>query len=137
MRRLSRFFHSPVLSVVVTAVVTAGAMGGVALAIGGGDTYTGCLGSGGTIKHLAVGTEPLRPCRAPQVEITWNQTGPAGPARPAGAVGPQGLAGPQGATGDTGADGSSMPNGNGWSAQALGSSVTYLSVQAICASVAS
>jgi len=112
MRRLYRFFHSRVLSVVVTAVVTAGVAGGVALATGGGDTYTGCLGSGGMIKHVAVGTEPLRPCHAPQVEITWNQTGPAGPARPAGAVGAQGPAGPQGATGVDGVDGATGPQGD-------------------------
>ena len=111
MRRLYRFFHSRVLSVVVTAVVTAGVAGGVALATGGGDTYTGCLGSGGMIKHVAVGTEPLRPCHAPQVEITWNQTGPAGPARPAGAVGAQGPAGPQGATGVDGVDGADGATG--------------------------
>ena len=111
MRRLYRFFHSRVLSVVVTAVVTAGVAGGVALATGGGDTYTGCLGSGGMIKHVAVGTEPLRPCHAPQVEITWNQTGPAGPARPAGAVGAQGPAGPQGATGVDGIDGADGATG--------------------------
>ena len=251
MRRLTRFFQSRVLVAATASLLTAVALSGVALATAGsGNAYAGCLGSGGRIKNVAVGTDPRRACDAPQVEIVWNQSGPQGPSGPPGsgyqgaaglagpkgddgadgapgvpgAQGAQGAAGPAGPKGDDGADGapgvsgaqgvpgaqgaqgvpgspgaqgaqgvpgspgaqgvpglsglvvasgsitgsgtslylkvdcptgkfligggastsgsdqhlvSSMPNGNGWSAQALGTSVTYLSVQAICATVAS
>lgn len=56
-------------------------------------------------------------CPAGNSQLTWNQTGPQGPAGPTGATGPQGptgdtgATGPQGPQGDTGPQGSQGPAG--------------------------
>ena len=43
------------------------------------DVYTGCVGPGGNLIHVAVGMEPKKPCKGPFTEVTWNEAGPAGP----------------------------------------------------------
>src|SRR5262245_52543767 len=44
-------------------------------------------------------------CRADEIALAWNQSGPTGATGPTGAVGPKGATGPTGATGATGATG--------------------------------
>jgi hypothetical protein len=38
-------------------------------------TYTGCLGKG-LITNVAIGDEPMAPCKKDQTQISWSQTGP-------------------------------------------------------------
>ena len=120
MSTASRFFHSRVMAAVVGCLLATGVLGGVALATGDGDTYTGCLGTRGQIKNVTVGTDPRKPCHEPQVQISWNQTGPEGPAGAdgtagaaggTGATGQQGPAGVDGAAGSNGLDGATGPQG--------------------------
>jgi hypothetical protein len=93
--------------VVLAAVMT---MLGASLAIAGshGDVYTGCLTDGGNVHNVAIGNEPASACAGNQTQISWNETGPAGPS---GTTGPQGPAGPQGLTGPQGPSGPAGPPG--------------------------
>jgi hypothetical protein len=93
----------------------------------GGDQYTGCLNKGGQIKNVAVGDQPLKPCRSNETEISWNETGPQGLSAYgvalgegytgteadwlASLVGVQGEPGPKGDTGDQGPAGPAGPPG--------------------------
>ena len=52
-----------------------------ARAQGTADTLTGCLEKG-KLSNLAVGDQPLKPCGDDASVVTWNQTGPRGPAGP-------------------------------------------------------
>jgi hypothetical protein len=88
------------------AFVAALAMGRVVQAQS--NTYTGCLnanGVAGNISSIAIGNTPSTPCKNGEVQISWNQTGPAG------ATGPIGPAGPKGETGATGPAGPQGPAG--------------------------
>lgn len=60
--------------------------------------YTGCL-KNGQLSAVAVGTSPSAACAAAAVQITWNESGPAGAAGPQGTIGPRGAVGPRGPEG--------------------------------------
>jgi len=120
-------------------IVAVGAVAAVAIAVAASygyaavtapnQMYTGCL-QAGTVVDLAIGATPTKPCPNNAVQISWNQTGPAGAtgltgetgatgaAGDTGATGPQGLkgdtgaTGPQGLKGDTGATGPQGPKGD-------------------------
>jgi hypothetical protein len=82
---MSKLFRLPWLAPALVVVLVAGALGGVAVAqLDGGNEYSGCLSSGGSINKVALGSEPLMPCSDHQTEISWNQTGPPGPPGPSG-----------------------------------------------------
>ena len=85
--------------------------GGVAFATSGADTYTGCLTAGGKIISVAIGTDPANTCVGGQTQISWNETGPQGPAGPQGQTGPPGPSGLDGADGADGADGTDGVDG--------------------------
>jgi len=76
--------------VIVVVLLVGGVLAGVAIGQIDGDQYTGCLNSGGQIKNVAIGDEPLMPCKSNEAQISWNETGPPG------ADGPQGIQGEPG-----------------------------------------
>jgi hypothetical protein len=86
--------------------------------------YQGCLNHAtGLLYNMKVNPATAPTCLQGDTSVTWNQTGPQGPAGPQGAAGPQGpvglpgplglpgAAGPQGPKGDTGATGDTGPQG--------------------------
>ena len=79
------------------------------------DQFTGCLNqASGKVHRVAIGTEPNKPCVRPEVQITWNVTGPQGeqgPQGPQGEPGATGATGAPGATGATGAPGATGATG--------------------------
>ena len=79
------------------------------------DQFTGCLNqASGMVHRVAIGTEPNKPCVRPEVQITWNVTGPQGeqgPQGPQGEPGATGATGAPGATGATGAPGATGATG--------------------------
>jgi hypothetical protein len=91
---------------VSSAVVAllAGGSSAVALAASSpsANVYKGCLSSAGAVYNVDINPSKAPTCRSHDKQITWNQTGPAGPA---GAPGTDGIAGTQGLKGDTGAAG--------------------------------
>jgi hypothetical protein len=100
-------------------------VGGVAYAVSGGDfvdsqgVYHGCVnGSPGAPGGVVRVVQPAEGCRAGEVPITWNRTGPQGSAGPKGDTGAQGpkgetgATGPQGTAGQTGANGTSVTSAN-------------------------
>jgi hypothetical protein len=97
-------------SVIVLATIALVA-GGTALAAGGPDTYTGCLTPGGKIVKIAIGSDPAGDCTGQQTQVSWNETGPEGPAGPQGPAGLQGRVGPQGDPGPQGRPGLQGPQG--------------------------
>jgi hypothetical protein len=93
-------------AVAAAVVVGVGATGGTAWAAGlipGADgVINACYNStNGNLRVVKQGQK----CRTHEKVLSWNQTGPQGPAGPQGATGPQGPAGPAGATGATGPQG--------------------------------
>jgi hypothetical protein len=113
MRRPSRL----VTAVIGTAMITAAGLGitGLASADSGTATYNGCenvatgiirlLHSNLTAPYNTTCNTTTKNTWLVEKPITWNQTGPTGPAGSAGPAGPpgaQGPAGPPGATGPTG-----------------------------------
>ena len=60
--------------------------------------YTGCL-KNGQISAVAVGGSPSAACATASVQITWNETGPAGATGQQGATGARGATGPRGPQG--------------------------------------
>jgi hypothetical protein len=101
----------------LTAVVSGSSA--VALATGGrGNVFHGCLSrSSGQVYNVRINpSKPLR-CHPGSMNISWNQTGPAGPQ---GSSGPQGPQGPQGAQGPAGANGNTVLHGSGAPASSLG-----------------
>ena len=101
-----------------TMAIAASLLAGVALVGSAGaetdadDVFTGCLKPNGKIEHVAVGSEPDKPCKVnenkpetSELQISWNVTGPQGPAGLQGPVGPAGLAGDQGIQGEPGEQG--------------------------------
>lgn len=89
----------------LTVVVLFGALLSAASAEDPDVTYTGCLTDGGSIIKVAIGEEPRQQCQGNQIEMSWNMSGPEGPAGPEGPVGPQGEPGPEGAQGEQGPPG--------------------------------
>jgi hypothetical protein len=65
-------------------VLFALALGGIALAQG--TTFTGCLDKKGTLYRVAIGAEPVSPCKAGDQQVSWNQEGTAGPPGSGGAT---------------------------------------------------
>jgi hypothetical protein len=74
-------------------------LGGVAAAQ---NTYTACLANGGSITKVGIGPEPKSPCTGNQIQISWNEQGPAGQ---------DGQDGQDGAQGPPGQDGEPEPPG--------------------------
>ena len=102
-------FVGPAVVVVATGfgTVFAAAAGGSIPSSGG--TITGCYPSAGPLKPLSL-IDPSTGATCPPglTQITFNQTGPQGPA---GATGPTGSAGAQGTAGAPGATGQTGPQG--------------------------
>jgi hypothetical protein len=71
--------------------------------------------------HVFVLQDQGTSCPKGTTAISWNQTGPAGPAGPAGATGPAGTTGAQGPIGLTGATGAPGPTGPAGPAGPIGS----------------
>ena len=73
----------PTMSRVVATIGTlaiAAVLGGLTSGRAEADTYTGCLNAGGEIKRVAIGTSPKGGCSPNETQISWNASGPAGPA---------------------------------------------------------
>ncbi len=70
---------------VAIGVLFALSLGGIAL--GQSTTFTACLSAKGTLHRVAIGTEPVSPCKTGEQQVSWNLEGPAGPPGPAGAGG--------------------------------------------------
>ena len=85
----------PLIVVTLTLGLLAG---GLALAQGQGDTYSGCINPNGNLVNVAVGAEPDAPCNKNATRITWNETGPRGPKGARGEPGPRGRRGAPGFT---------------------------------------
>lgn len=101
------------LVVPIAAMLTAGGLLAPAIATAvtsdPAPQYTGCLNAAsGHITNVAIGTAPRMDCVKPEVQITWNQTGPQGPQ---GIPGPQGPQGVQGEPGKNVAAGQACPAG--------------------------
>jgi hypothetical protein len=105
--RFPRSFGRPFVAAAVSSVVTAVAVGGVAVAAGSSspNVIQACVNKGnGAVRVVADGGS----CTVNETALSWNQEGPAGTAGaqgPAGPAGEQGPAGPAGKDGDTGAPG--------------------------------
>lgn len=98
----------PRLAIGATAVVAVAAGATAALATGDSpsNVYQGCLKHGsGAVYGVVVDPGSTPDCKNHDTLITWNETGPAGPAGPQGKTGPAGPAGPQGDPGPQGAQG--------------------------------
>ena len=104
----------------VTRRVLIGAAAVALLAVGGSavataaptaDVYQGCLSGTGALYNVHVNPSKAPTCWSRDKQITWNQTGPAGPTGAGGAMGPQGLKGDTGPAGAVGADGAMGPQG--------------------------
>jgi hypothetical protein len=98
------------------ALVAGGTAAGAAIASGPVSSsgvidgcYTNAEISG---SHVFVLQDQGTACPKGTTALSWNQTGPAGPAGPMGATGPAGPAGPMGAPGPTGPAGPQGPVGN-------------------------
>ena len=75
-----RWLSGPRASVVGTlsAVLAVGVVGfGYAAVTAADQSYTGCL-QNGSISSVAVGNAPAKACAKAALQISWNQTGPAG-----------------------------------------------------------
>lgn len=94
---------SPLVSAIVSALVTASLVGGVAIAqTSSTGVITACVGQNGNLRLVDDASE----CRGQETVITWNQQGPEGPQGPAGGPeGPQGPEGPEGPAGPQGEQG--------------------------------
>ena len=106
-----RRWHSP-LTVLAVVVLTIAA-GGVAMAAIPGSTgvFTGCRDARSGVLRV-IDAEAGNTCVIGQeTPVTWNQTGPRGPAGPQGPPGHRGPAGPQGVKGPAGPPGMRGPQG--------------------------
>src|SRR3569833_3154418 len=83
---------------VVAAHVAAGTAYGVASRSAATQTIAASVNNDGQLRLAS----PAGTCKKNEDLLTWNTTGPAGPAGQQGAAGPQGVAGPQGAAGRAG-----------------------------------
>jgi collagen triple helix repeat protein len=116
---VSRFPSSlgrPLFAAAVSSVVTAVAVGGVAVAAGSSDQAVihACVHkSNGNVRVV----NDAVACSSNETALNWNQDGPAGPQGSpgpqgsAGSAGAQGPAGPQGSAGSAGAQGPAGPAG--------------------------
>lgn len=99
------------LLLVVAAMLAVGA-GSVILAQDQAPTYFACLRTKqGTLYNIVVSPDQPKSCSKGDVEVSWNQEGPAGPIGPQGLQGVQGEQGPQGEPGQTGPQGPAGPQG--------------------------
>lgn len=106
-RRVRRRLAITVASSTIALALLGGGIAFAAGAIPGTDgVISGCYQKEqGQLRVVAEGTT----CRPSEHAISWNQTGPQGPAGPQGPTGPQGPAGPTGATGPAGPQGPAGP----------------------------
>ena len=113
-----RRLQSPFVASVVSAVMTAAVVGGVAMAqTDGAGIIVACVNDqSGNVRIVGAESD----CRANETARTWNEqgpkgdtgdTGPQGLPGAAGATGPAGPQGPKGDTGDTGPQG--LPGAKG------------------------
>ena len=112
--------RAALVALVGAGIGTAATVGSMALAAPTNNVYTACVTRGGTLHHLTV--NGMLRCPRHERVITWNQTGPQGPAGagmpgpagpqgPAGAIGTPGPAGPPGPAGAMGSPGPTGPQG--------------------------
>ncbi len=96
MFRFPHLFGRPLVAAAVSSVVTAVAVGGVAVAAGSSDTTViqACVNNGNGVVRVV---DRPAACTTNETPLTWNQVGPTGPAGPAGPIGPAGPAGEGGA----------------------------------------
>lgn len=119
-----RRLQSPFGASVVSAVLTAAVVGGVAMAQTDGAAVIVACVHNETRNVRIVGSES--DCRANETAKTWNEQGPKGDPGPVGEQGPQGVkgdagpAGPQGPKGDAGIAGPQGPKGDTGPAGAAG-----------------
>jgi hypothetical protein len=97
------------LAVVVALAIAAVSIGVAVHASIPGPTgvINGCVSNNDVLRVI----DSSDTCSQNETPISWNQTGPQGPAGPQGATGPQGAPGPQGPTGPQGATGPAGPQG--------------------------
>jgi hypothetical protein len=108
-RRLALSRRVLTVGAVVAAVAGGGAAAALATAGSASNVYEGCLRhESGTVYRVELNPSTPPICGRHDTLITWNQTGPQGPAGLQGATGP---AGPQGATGPAGPQGATGPAG--------------------------
>ena len=90
---MRQFFKSRVRTAIVASIVTAGLVGGVAVARAttSANTYTGCLSTSGKIDKVKIGTSPTAACGSGKTQISWGE----------GTQGDPGVPGVPGATGAT------------------------------------
>lgn len=88
---------SPIVAAIASAALTAGVVGGVAIAQTSTPTVvTACVAEGsGNVRIVSSASD----CRSNETTTSWNQQGPQGLQGPQG---PQGAEGPTGATGPAG-----------------------------------
>lgn len=78
----------------ITGVVLGSALTAAGAAVAASATITACANPSGVLRLSTDGT-----CSSNETTVTWNQTGPQGPAGPQGSVGPPGPQGIQGPPG--------------------------------------
>ena len=105
-----KLMNSPLVVAVVTALVTACVVGGVAIAQTNG-VITACVGPSANVRIVGDAGE----CRTNEELVTWNQQGAPGPQGPQGERGTDGADGADGAAGADGKDGVDGTDGvSGW-----------------------
>jgi len=96
-------FRAPVAAVLSGWVILIGAVSVFATIPDGNGVIHGCYDrSGGTLRVI---DNSVTNCKSSETALSWNVTGPQGPAGLAGATGPTGAIGPAGATGPAGSQG--------------------------------
>lgn len=80
-------------------------------AVSSSDTIDGCYAKSGKSKGEFRVLTGASKCRSSEVAVSWNKTGPQGPAGLPGAEGPKGDPGAKGETGATGPKGDTGPSG--------------------------
>ena len=101
--RFRAFSRRRIVTIVAGAALTTGAIAFAAIP-GSSGVIRGCYVPNGGVRIIDAGAA----CRNNETEISWNQTGPAGPQGP---VGPQGAPGPVGSQGPAGQTGATGPVG--------------------------
>jgi len=62
-----------ILLAAALALVVGTAVSAIAVNGDGGNIYTACLSRGGALNQVAIGEEPLRPCRDDQTQVSWSE----------------------------------------------------------------
>jgi Collagen triple helix repeat (20 copies) len=115
MKTLSLTRRISIAAASVAAIAAGSSAVALATTASTNNVYQGCLkASNGTLHQLELDPSTPPQCRPHDTLVTWNQTGPTGPAGLQGDTGPQGPKGDAGATGpqgQTGAPGPTDPAG--------------------------